>query len=66
MFMRLKHIKAQTAIPAAIIALLLLVVVFYVMFATGNRFTEHLINIKEELNLFDVAKEGVKSAIKKP
>ena len=50
--MRLKHLKAQTAIPAAIISLIILLLVFYVMFVTGNRFTEHLIGVKERMGWF--------------
>ncbi|NOR85840.1 hypothetical protein GQ473_07030 [archaeon] len=50
--MRLKHIKAQTAIPMAIISLIILLLVFYVMFTTGNRFTEHLIGVKERMGWF--------------
>ncbi|MCK4968024.1 MAG: hypothetical protein KAS12_03120 [Candidatus Aenigmarchaeota archaeon] len=50
--MRLKHIKAQTAIPAAIISLIVLLLVFYVMFATGNRFTEHLMDVKDKMGWF--------------
>ena len=52
MFMRLKHLKAQIGIPAAIISLILVLLVFYIMFATGNRFTEHLIDVKERMGWF--------------
>ena len=59
MFMRIKHIKAQIAIPAAIISLIILLLVFYVMFATGNRFTEHLIDVKERMGWFGDILAGV-------
>ena len=61
MFMRLKYRKAFTELPSVAVALLIVLLVFFLMFASGNLFFEQIYYLKEEFGLFNDALTGVKA-----